>query len=96
MYVDSCSNSLSQNFSSNAVTCAEYYVPKQSPVLYGRMSANCITVFSVYCGMKYSNILCGISTKYSCTIMLMYLSLSFKCMMKSDCIFLIISAKCYK
>jgi len=48
MYADSCPNSLSQNSSSNAVTCAEYYVPKQSPILYDKMlSANCITVFSV-------------------------------------------------
>ena len=96
MYVNSFPNSLSQNFSSIPVTCAEYYVPKQSPVLYVKMlSANCVTVFSVYCGMKYFNIFLGISTKYSCTIMIMYLSLSFKCRMKSDCIFLIISAKCY-
>lgn len=48
MYADSCPNSLSQNSCSNAVTCAEYYVPKQSPILYDKMlSANCITVFSV-------------------------------------------------
>jgi len=87
MYLDSCPNSLSQNVSSNAVTCAEYYFPKQSPVLYVKMSANCKTVFSVYCDMKYSNIFLGISTKYSCTIMIMYLSLSFKCRMKSDSIF---------
>jgi len=45
-----------RTFFSIAVTCAEYYVPKQSPVLYVKMSANCITVFSVYCDMKYSNI----------------------------------------
>jgi hypothetical protein len=96
MYVDSRPNSLSQNVPSNAVKYAECYVPKHSPVLYVKMSTNCVTVFSVYCNMKYSNIFLGISTKCSCTIMIIYLSLSFKCRMKLDSIFLIISAKCYK